>query len=194
MARPPKNDIQKRLIKAAETKFFRYGFYKVSIDEIVAEAGTSKAAVYRFYTSKEDLVEAVLLKLNEHINNSIISIINNSAISFHNKLEKIIIFTSGLFQSINLAFFNDLVNYAPHLGVEYQNMRSERIKKHYKKLFDEGIRIGAVRKDIPIDFILFYYSKVMEISVFPLDHAEINYTPQKVYQFLSTLFYEGAKA
>lgn len=193
MSRPPKKDIDDRIIRAAETKFFRYGFYKVSIEEIVADACTSKAAVYRFYKSKEELVEAVLRRLNEHINSNISAIINNSTLTFQKKIEKIIIFTSGLFQSINTTFFNDLITYTPYLGVLYQNMRIERIQSHYKKLFDEGVSKGVVRKDIPLDFILYYYSRIMEISVFPQDHAEVNYSPQKVYQFLSSLFYEGVK-
>lgn len=193
MARPQKKDIQDRILKAAETKFFRYGFYKVSIDEIVAEAGTSKAAVYRFYKSKEDLVEDILGRLNKHINTNIETIISNSALSFQNKLERIITFTSGLFQSINKAFLNDLANHTPHLSLLYQNMRHERIKTHYKKLFSEGIRTGIVRNDIPLDFILFYYSRVMDVAVLPIYNNEINYTPKKVYQFLSKLFYEGTK-
>lgn len=194
MARPPKGDIQDRILKSAETRFFRYGFFKVSIDEIVAEAGTSKAAVYKFYTSKEELVEAVLNKLNDHINTNISSIVNNSSISFQDKLGRIITFTSGLFQSINKAFMNDLVNHTPYLSAKYQNMRLERINTHYKKLFSEGVNLGIVRNDIPLDFIIYYYSKVTEIALVPSDQIETKYSPKKVYQYLSALFYEGTKA
>ena len=194
MARPPKKDLQDRILRSAENKFFKYGFYKVSIEEIVADAGTSKAAVYRFYKSKEDLVEAVLNRLDDHINTNISVFTGNSALTFPEKLRKIIEFTSDLFLNINKTFLNDLVNYAPHLGMAYQRMRLKRINTYYKKLFLEGINTGIVRKDIPLDFILYYYANIMEIAVFPADKIEKKYSPRKVYQFLSALFYGGIKA
>ncbi len=194
MPRPPKTDLKDRIIKAAENKFFRFGFYKVSIDEIVAEAKTSKAAVYRFYSSKEELVEAVLNNLNNHINQNIGSIVNNGSITFQDKLMKIIEFTSGLFQRINRAFLEDLQNHTPALRIEYQKMRMNRINKYYKKLFADGIDEGIVRSDIPLDFVLYFYSKVTEIAVYPSEQDELKYSPKKTYQYLSRLFYEGVKS
>lgn len=193
MPRPLKSDLKDRIINAAENKFFRFGFYKVSIDEIVAEAKTSKAAVYRFFSSKEELVEAVLFKLNDDINNNIGIIVNDSSISFREKLEKIIEFTSGLFQRVDKAFLEDLQDHAPVLRMEYQKMRLTRINTYYKKLFYEGIKEGIVRNDIPLDFILYFYSKVTEMSVYPSVHEELNYSPKEIYQYLSRLFYEGVK-
>lgn len=193
MPRPLKSDLKDRIINAAENKFFRFGFYKVSIDEIVAEARTSKAAVYRFFSSKEELVEAVLFKLNDQINNNIGIIVNDSSISFRDKIEKIIEFTSGLFQRVDKAFLEDLQYHAPALKMEYQKMRLTRINTYYKKLFSEGIKDGNVRNDIPLDFILYFYGKVTEISVYPSDHEELNYSPKEIYQYLSHLFYEGVK-
>lgn len=193
MPRPQKKDLQERIVKAAENKFFRYGFFKVSIDEIVAEAKTSKAAVYRFYTSKEELVEAVLNNLNNHINQNIGSIINNGSIAFRDKLEKIIEFTSGLFHMINKVFLEDLQNHSPKLKMEYQKMRVDRINTYYRKLFYEGVERGIVRTDIPLDFILHYYSKITELAVYPSSPELSNYTPKKTYQYLSRLFFEGVK-
>ena len=193
MARPHKTDLKERIVKAAENKFFRFGFHKVSIDEIVAEAKTSKAAVYRFYSSKEELVETVLNKLNDHINQNIGQIVNNSSITFQNKLEKIIEFTSGLFQRINKTFLDDLHNHTPTLQMEYQKMRLNRINTYYKKLFSEGIKNGIIRNDIPLNFMLYYYSKITELAVYPTDEDLSKYTPKKIYQYLSRLFYEGTK-
>jgi AcrR family transcriptional regulator len=45
-----------RLLEAAETVFSRRGFHGASIDEVAAEAGYSKGAVYSNFASKEDLL------------------------------------------------------------------------------------------------------------------------------------------
>lgn len=193
MPRPPQIDLRDRILNVAEKKFFRFGFYKVTIDEIVAEAKTSKAAIYRFYSSKEELVEAVLINLNDYINKNISLIVNDSSIGFLDKLERIIEFTITLFQRVSKEFLEDLQEHTPVLKLEYQKMRLTRINTYYKKLFSEGIKEKIVRNDIPLDFILYYYSKVTEMAVYPSEHEKLNYSPKKIYQYLSRLFYEGVK-
>ena len=71
MARPKDNFLQDRILKYATLNFFRKGIYKVSVDQIVADAKTSKAAVYNFFPSKKKLAEAVLINLNDRINSTI---------------------------------------------------------------------------------------------------------------------------
>ena len=48
------------IIEVAKRLFATKGFHGVSIDEIVKEVGVSPAILYRHFTSKEDLYQAVL--------------------------------------------------------------------------------------------------------------------------------------
>ena len=48
------------IIEAAKALFAQKGFHGVSIDEIVKQVGVSPAILYRHFTSKEKLYEAVL--------------------------------------------------------------------------------------------------------------------------------------
>lgn len=48
------------IIDVAKRLFAQNGFHGVSIDEIVKEVGVSPAILYRHFTSKEELYEAVL--------------------------------------------------------------------------------------------------------------------------------------
>ena len=48
------------IIEVAKRLFAQSGFHGVSIDEIVKEVGVSPAILYRHFTSKEELYEAVL--------------------------------------------------------------------------------------------------------------------------------------
>jgi AcrR family transcriptional regulator len=49
-----------RLLQAAAQVFSRRGFYAASIDDVAAEAGFSKGAVYSNFASKEDLFLALV--------------------------------------------------------------------------------------------------------------------------------------
>ena len=193
MARPRKTDLRDKILSAAADKFFRLGFSRVSIDEIVAEVRTSKSVVYKHFSSKEDLVLAVLTSLNEDINKNISSIVNNDSLTFQQKLENIISFTSGILQKVSKDFLNDLRIDTPTIWSKYQQMRSERLKTLYRSLFKQGIQQSIIRKDISLDFILFIYTKLTELVVDPSALDPIKVDSKKAYNMVSRLFLEGAK-
>lgn len=53
------------LIRTAHGLFQRHGFGAVGIDRVIAEAGVAKATLYRHFPSKDDLVLAVLRRVDE---------------------------------------------------------------------------------------------------------------------------------
>jgi AcrR family transcriptional regulator len=56
----PQVSARERLILAATKLFCRYGVNAVGVDAIVEAAGTAKTTLYKSFTSKDRLVEAVL--------------------------------------------------------------------------------------------------------------------------------------
>src|SRR5215216_7747126 len=53
------DDTRARIIEAAEVLFRRIGFAKTAVADIAAELGMSPANVYRFFPSKNAIVEAI---------------------------------------------------------------------------------------------------------------------------------------
>jgi AcrR family transcriptional regulator len=49
-----------RIFQAARLLFYRYGIRGVSVDQIAAEAKTTKVTLYRVFSSKDDLIVQVL--------------------------------------------------------------------------------------------------------------------------------------
>lgn len=48
---------QQQIIEAARNLFHKFGFKKVSMDEIANEAGVTKKTIYMYFKSKEDLLK-----------------------------------------------------------------------------------------------------------------------------------------
>jgi AcrR family transcriptional regulator len=57
--RPKPDDTRARIIEAADSLFRRLGFAKTAVADIAAELGMSPANVYRFFSSKNAIVEAI---------------------------------------------------------------------------------------------------------------------------------------
>jgi AcrR family transcriptional regulator len=50
---------RQQIVDAARARFARHGFARTSMADIVAESGLSNGAIYRYFTSKDDIVIAV---------------------------------------------------------------------------------------------------------------------------------------
>ncbi|HYF50424.1 MAG TPA: TetR/AcrR family transcriptional regulator [Planctomycetota bacterium] len=53
-------DTKQKLIEAAHQLFYRNGFQAVGIDQILSDVGVTKTTFYNHFTSKDDLILAVL--------------------------------------------------------------------------------------------------------------------------------------
>jgi len=51
---------QTLILNAAQSRFARYGFSKVTMDEIAEDVGMAKASLYYYYPTKEDLFRSVM--------------------------------------------------------------------------------------------------------------------------------------
>ncbi len=73
--REPRTDRGRRtrdsLISAARTVFERQGFAATRMGDIAAEAGVSHGTVYTYFDTKEDVLEATLQQLIDHLLESI---------------------------------------------------------------------------------------------------------------------------
>lgn len=61
---------RQRLVEAAVRRFYRDGFRNVGIDQVLADVGISKAAFYKHFESKEDLMLAALEMQNSWLQNA----------------------------------------------------------------------------------------------------------------------------
>jgi AcrR family transcriptional regulator len=60
VSRAERRDLQtQRILDAAKTCFVRHGFQGASMQQICAEAGMSPGALYRYFASKEAIIEAI---------------------------------------------------------------------------------------------------------------------------------------
>jgi AcrR family transcriptional regulator len=58
-------DRRSHYLGIALEQFAAHGFHGVSMDQLVAAAGGSKATLYRYFASKEELFEAIIANLTE---------------------------------------------------------------------------------------------------------------------------------
>ncbi|NLB46412.1 MAG: TetR/AcrR family transcriptional regulator [Microbacteriaceae bacterium] len=60
-----KKATRKRLLEAALEQFERNGYVATTIDDIAAEAGTTRVTFYSYFESRQDLMRALIGEMNE---------------------------------------------------------------------------------------------------------------------------------
>jgi TetR/AcrR family transcriptional regulator len=58
-------DKEHRILDAAQSRFARFGFSKVTMDEIAEDVGMAKASLYYYYPAKEHVFRAVIRREQE---------------------------------------------------------------------------------------------------------------------------------
>lgn len=136
-------NLNKRQIQALKTKENIYetafnlvekrGFENITIEEICREAKVSVGTFYNYFKSKDDILNEIFRKADEHFNTTVLHAIKGQCV------------------------YEDIVNFFVHYGEYCQNIRVDKIKKLYNTsntLFIEkgrdmqGVLINIVEKGI----------------------------------------------
>jgi AcrR family transcriptional regulator len=128
-----------KIVRFAQQKFFSEGFYKTTMDEISRELQISKKTIYKFFPSKENLVEEITDCMLYDTNCEVDSIIDSD----ENVVMK---FVRLLNQHLNIVskfssrWYRDLQLHTPHILKKMDKMRNEKIIRAIRKLLEQGKR------------------------------------------------------
>ena len=166
MAKGIKQDIENLLIEAGHELFWKFGFKKVTVEDVCKKAGVSKMSFYRYFGNKTDLAKRVLDKvLSEGIEKFRIILTDDDTIA--NKMHRFIALKMEGTNDISKEFVEDLYT---DLGSEIQLYMAKRSTEAWVSVMEE-FRAAQSRGVFRSDFkpeILFAMSKdIAEIVTNP---------------------------
>ncbi|MDS7958808.1 MULTISPECIES: TetR/AcrR family transcriptional regulator [Acinetobacter] len=124
-----------RTLHTATDLFKQYGFNKVGVDRIIAEAQTSKATFYNIFHSKERLIERCLIFQKDALKDKVISILYSyNELMVLDKLKQIYLLhtnLNGLYYLLFKAIFEIKTLYpiAYRIAIEYRTWLVNEIYK-----------------------------------------------------------------
>jgi AcrR family transcriptional regulator len=127
--------IKERIIAAFTELSRQKGFYRITVDEIAAGAGVSKRTVYRYFNSKDEIIEAVIDKLLSTVGG---------------RLEKIIASDKEPDKK-----FEDILNIFYHVGRTFINpMVMQDLNRHYPQYWEKIDKYRMERAHLLIGIFL----------------------------------------
>jgi len=181
-------DYKQRILHALKELAAQRGFSGATMDELAARAGVSKRTIYRYFSSKEEIIDALLDDILSIYEQKILQILA-SCENPVGKISNIIKIVPQITQIITPAALHDLHRHYPHLWEKIERFRAERIQQ----LFDDLLLSNEYRCFKPINPKIFTTALMASIRsvVNPAFIIENNLSVEETIQTLFTIFLSG---
>ncbi len=170
----------KPLLEKAREFLFKSGVQNASIEDFCAKEGIEQAFFYKYFKSKEDLVDKVLGNERESFD----IIFDEYDFEGMNAIDILLIVSkevSKRFRSVNPSITYDIKNVYPEIYLKHIEARRDFIFGKIQINLQKGISQGIYRNDISIELMARgYISKLLDI------HDPNHFMPQ-AFSF-ATLF------
>lgn len=134
---------RERILDAAMVRMLKFGYRKVTMDEIVQDLVMSKNTVYRHFESKTDIAEALFGRLEKEINRELILIRESHKDPVEAILESIFFLQQRVTPWFE-QFLGDIRLELPDLSKRFLSFRDEKLAE-IKVLLDASIKKGKMR-------------------------------------------------
>ncbi len=167
-------EIQNKILNHCNELFMKFGFKTVSMDDIAKSLGISKKTIYKYFETKDILVEKTVDQFIEKDHKQIKEIIENS----QGAIDEIISIASyilKIFQKMSPRLIFDLQKYYPNVWDKVQDCQKSFVFDKIRLNLEKGIEQGHYRTDMNPNIVAKFYmilaKEVVNISHF--DNGEI---------------------
>ena len=157
------NSKKVQILATGKELFWKFGFKRVTIEEICREAGVSKMTFYKFFPNKTKLATAIMDVVFEE---SLLKIrkIDKEHESADKTFKKFLQLKSEGSRDISEEFIKDLYT-NPDPGLKtYMEKKTKSMLEEISKVYEHGKETGWVRKDLNIPFLILFSQKLVSLT------------------------------
>ncbi len=158
MARKKSGNTKGKIITAAWKLFYNQGYDETTIDEIIAESGTSKGSFYHYFDGKDALLGSLAYLFDEKYEE-----LEPKLVQFETCMEKLLYLNQELFTMIENSISLDLLagllsSQLITRGEKHLLDRNRIYFKLLRRIFTEGQEKGEFRQDMSANELVKIYA------------------------------------
>lgn len=180
---------RKQLVRTAGDLFFKYGIKRVTVEEICREANVSKMTFYKYFKNKNELVKSMMIDMTDEALDKY-RVLMESDILFEDKVRKMIEMKVEGTEQMSQEFFNDYLPHAEPGMIEFVTEQSRATMELIVEDFRKAQQKGEIRKDIKIEFILWYLNQMIDLMA-DENLEKIYVTPGEMISEMVNFFFYG---
>jgi len=176
------------IINSAKKLFWKYGFSRVSIEEICSQAAVSRMTFYKHFRNKNDLIEKLLGAIFDESTARYDSIMQSNML-FSEKVKELILLKIESTNNISYEFLSDFQNQKDPQLSDFLNQRTNASLERFKKDLKSAQINGDIRKDVKIEFIINILTRLIEMSNDPVLAAQYKSPQDMIIEIINFFFY-----
>jgi len=180
---------KKKLLADITEAFLNKGFYKTTMDDIASELRISKKTIYKFFPTKEALVNMIIHGIVFTVRNEFKQVINQDKSS----IEKIIA-VSGLFiaraSKTNVNTILEIKKLGPQFWNTIEKLRAKEINANFRKLIEQGQREGYI-VPVSVEIIIAVFIASIQAVINPDFIINNSFSMKQAGEMLLELFFNG---
>ncbi len=160
------------------------------MDDLARELGMSKKTLYEHFSSKDELLHAVLSHRVASVDADLRAVLD-AGMEFHERLASLSQMVHRRTSEINPVFIDDIRRYAPQYFEIVESYRSEAIPRYFGQLIAEGIRSGHISSEINPAFLTRMLLTCIQGIVRPEILATEGMSPHSALQSILHIVFRG---
>ena len=182
-------ETKERILGKAHELFNRFGFRRVTMDEIALKSGMSKKTIYQSFTNKDELVDAFV---EEHIKKIVVTCEENCARA-ENAVHEIFLnidLIQELTSEMHPIVLEEMEKFFPAVFTKFFRLKNNYLFNKVQKNLEKGIEEGFFRQELNVDVITKFRIETMFIpfdqDVFPYGRynlAEVEIETLELYLY-----------
>jgi AcrR family transcriptional regulator len=157
------NPKREQILKTGKELFWKFGFKRVTIEEICKEAGVSKMTYYKFFSNKIEMVKTLMDKvLNESLEKY--RKISDSDIPYPEKVVQMIQLKQEQVHTMSSEFFSDYVQSDDPDLINFLNQLTQENLQMFTNDFKKAQEDGDIRSDLKVEFIMYMMNHLVEMA------------------------------
>jgi len=187
------NAVATQIVDAARGYFLRFGYSRVSTEEIARSIGRSKKTLYKHFVTKEALLHAVLARVDSEAQREITVLLDERGGDRVARLRGILTAVAVHMASTHQVLLADLRACSPELGQQAWRERRQALGALLTPVLREAVEEKVLRADLAMGQVLSIFFSCVEGMASPLDVAQEAPSPGGLFATLVSLMVDGMR-
>ncbi|OYX28069.1 MAG: TetR family transcriptional regulator [Flavobacteriales bacterium 32-35-8] len=175
--------MREHIINTAAELFLNLGFKSITMDDIANKIGISKKTIYKFFSTKEVLIEEAIEKVHHDIDVSVKKIFLRKYNAIEENFEIRRTFKE-LFKSQETSPIYQLKKHYPKIHEKAYKKQIEACKIWFVKNIEKGMNEGLYRPELDVEVSSnFYYFLIFQINEFCVLESEASALELKALEY-----------
>lgn len=184
-------DTKQKILHTAEEMFQKFGYSKVTMEEIASNLNISKKTLYKHFANKEHILKEMVHNNKCEVDNFIDELMKDKTTPFIDKLKNFMNFIAKVSKKIEGTMVHDIMKSHPEIWKDIEQFRENRAYKNLSDLIKDGIQNGIFRDDVNTEVVVLAYVSAIHTMINPETLSKLPISADQAFRDILKIMFEG---